>query len=153
MAFTADSVRRMLADTTEVRFGGETLTKGDLVAMRAVCRLYASQVAWEKAARTTGEDNNVGFNHAHALIGSLLGDWLDAGRKDGVMRRTTAGTVNKYIYKGQNPQTGKKVWEKINTQFAGRDRREVCHYLANFYAQQLADFANGDRRNVAGKVR
>ena len=153
---TAASIRNMLNDTRPaVDANGHLLgiNRGEWVAMRAVCRLYACQLSDEKASETTRHTNRIGFNQSHAKIGTALASYMDAGRKDGVMRRPTRGKVNKFVFAGIDEKTGKKRYTRFSSEFVGRDRVEVCKYLADFYAQQLADFANGDRRNAAAKVR
>lgn len=130
---TRESIRRLFSDDTEIRFpNGAIMTKGDWAAQRAVCRLWACQMADEQAAAVTEHSNRIGFNKSHAKIGKHLADWMDEGQGDGVMRRRVGG----------------QCW------FQGRrqDRIEVVRYLASFYAGQLADFANGDKRNAARKV-
>lgn len=152
MAYTAEDIIAILDDDTEIIINGETMTKGEYASMRGVCRLYAAQLSSEKESKGTHAENGVGFNHAHGLIGALLGEWLDGGKRDGVMRRTTRGAVNKFVFHGYGLD-GKKQWDRINSSFVGRDRREVCRYLAGFYAQQLADYANGDKRGADQIVR
>ncbi len=149
--YTADSIRTILADDTRVKTRFGWMTRGDYAAMRGVSRIYASQLADEKAAEETRHHNNVGFAHGHAKIGTALGDWMDGGKRDGKMRRTTRGKVSGWVYNGKD-SNGKARYTRFKSKFVGRDRVEVCHYLAGKYAQQLADFANGDLRNSVAKV-
>ena len=150
--YTKADIISILNDDTIINhdvFG--RISRGDLAAMRAVCRLYASQCADEKRTESTRHDNNIGFMHGHAKMGSALGAFMDEGKKDGVMRRVTRGIVNKWVHMGKDAN-GKSRYAKFSSKFVGRDRVEVCHYLANFYAQQLADFANGDKRGAVATV-
>ncbi len=149
--FTKSSIIAILNDDTMIDTNFGRMTKGDFASMRAVCRLYASQCADEKQVESTRHDNNIGFAHGHAKIGSSLGAFMDEGQKDGTMRRITRGIVNKWVFNGKDAN-GKNRYTKFATKFVGRDRVEVCHYLATFYAQQLADFANGDKRGAVATV-
>lgn len=153
---TAASIRALLNDTRPaIDAKGRLLgiNRGEWAAMRAVCRLYACQLSDEKASETTRHTNRIGFNQNHAKIGTALASFMDCGKRDGVMRRPTRGLVNKFVFDGIDEKTGKKRYIRFSSEFVGRDRVEICKYLAGFYAQQLADFANGDRRNAAAKVR
>jgi hypothetical protein len=147
---TRSSIRRIFSDATPVFVNGVEMTRGDLAAMRAVCRLYACQLADEKVAEETKHTNDIGFAKGHAKIGTALASFMDGGKADGQFRRATRGNVNKWVFEGF--KNGKKQYSRFSSEFVGRDRVEVCRYLATFYAQQLADFANGDKRNTARKV-
>lgn len=132
------------------------IKKGDLVAMRAISRIYASQLADEKAVEGTRHENNIGFGHNYSKVGSLLGSWLDAGQKDGTMRRKVTGSFPRtpWVHGGKTA-SGKNVWTKnpaFSKTWAGQSRLDVCHRLARHHAQQLADFANGDKRESVAKV-
>ena len=90
---TASSIRALLSDDTMIEtpaYGW--MKRGDYAAQRGVARIYASQLADEKAIEGTRHDNRIGFGHNYAKVGSLLGAWLDAGQKDGVMRRKVSGS-------------------------------------------------------------
>lgn len=156
MTHTASSIRALLADTTRVNTPYGWMAKGDYAAMRGVARIYASQLADEKVVEGTRHDNNIGFGHNYSKVGSLLGSWLDRGQKDGTMRRKVSGTFAKspWVHGGKTA-SGKNIWTRrgdFSKTWAGQSRLAVCHRLADHHAQQLADFANGDKRESVAKV-
>ncbi len=160
MTHTASSIRALLADRTLVKTPFGWMAKGDYAAMRGVSRIYASQLASEKASESTHADNRIGFGHNYSKIGSRLGAMLDGGRQDGVMRQRVQGRFPKspWILLRKCPYSGRKTWSRtpnseFSKTFAGQDKVAVCHRLAHHHAQQLADFANGDKRDSVAKVR
>ena len=160
MTHTASSIRALLADRTRVKTPFGWMAKGDYAAMRGVSRIYASQLASEKASESTHADNRIGFGHNYSKIGSRLGAMLDGGRQDGVMRQRVQGRFPKspWILLRKCPYSGRKTWSRtpnseFSKTFAGQDKVAVCHRLAHHHAQQLADFANGDKRDSVAKVR
>jgi len=160
MTHTASSIRALLADTRRVKTPFGWMTRGDFAAMRGVARIYASQLASEKASESTHADNRIGFGHNYSKVGSRLGAILDGGQQDGVMRQRVQGCFRKspWILLRKCPYTGRKSWSKtpakeFSKTFAGQSMVAVCHRLAHHHAAQLADFANGDKRNSVAKVR
>ena len=160
MTHTASSIRALLNDTTRVKTPFGWMARGDFAAMRGVSRIYASQLADEKAIEGTRHDNNVGFGHNYSKVGSRLGAILDGGQQDGVMRQRVQGTFPKspWVLLRKCPYTGRKSWSRtpakeFSKTFAGQSMVAVCHRLASHHAQQLADFANGDKRDSVAKVR
>jgi len=123
----------------------ETLIReSDNAAMRAVCAIYRQQTLDEKMAKDTKHDNDRGFSQAHAKIGTELATWMTEGNKDGVMRRRTAGKFpSQWTHAGTNPRTGKNIWKKNTSAYAGRPRLVVCRELALHYAGQITQIANG----------
>ena len=154
---TKASIRALLSDTTRVETPFGWMAKGDYAAMRGVARIYASQLADEKAVEGTRHDNRIGFGHNYSKVGSRLGALLDGGQKDGVMRQRVNGYFPRSPWKhGGKRANGTNIWlrrEDFNKSFAGQSFVAVCHRLAHHHAQQLADFANGDKRDSVAKVR
>ena len=155
---TASTIRTLLDDDTLIQTSSYGwMKKGDYAAQRGVARIYASQLADEKVVEGTRHDNNIGFGHNYSKVGSLLGAWLDAGQKDGTMRRKVSGSFPRspWVHGGKTAN-GKNVWSKnpafVKT-WAGQSRLAICHKLAHHHAQQLADFANGDKRESVAKVK
>lgn len=154
---TKASIRRLLNDSTRVETPFGWMRRGDYAAMRGVARIYAGQLQSEKAVEATHADNDIGFGHNYSKVGSRLGALLDGGQKDGVMRQRVTGYFPRSPWKhGGKRADGSNVWTRrddFNKSFAGQTFVEVCHRLAHHHAQQLADFANGDKRNSVAKVR
>ncbi len=160
MTHTASSIRALLADTTRVNTPYGWMARGDYAAMRGVARIYASQLADEKAIEGTRHDNRIGFGHNYSKVGSRLGAMLDGGRQDGTMRQAVQGRFPRspWVLLRKCPYSGRKTWSRtpakdFSKTFAGQDKVAVCHRLAHHHAQQLADFANGDKRESVAKVR
>ena len=154
---TKASIRAMLTDSRKVETPYGWMKRGDYAAMRGVARIYASQLQSEKASESTHADNDIGFGHNYSKVGSRIGAILDGGRQDGVMRHAAWGCFPRSPWKhGGKRADGSNIWlrrEGFNKTFAGQSFVEVCHRLAHHHAQQLADFANGDKRQSVAKVR
>ena len=67
MIYTQDAIRAMIVNS-------------DQAVERAILAIYARQTDSEKAQGETTKLNGVGFNGAHARVGSYYARWLKSGK-------------------------------------------------------------------------
>lgn len=56
----------------------ELIASNDVVAIRALCRIYEYQTAHEQVIEATVDNNTVGFNHSDAKVMTSLAKWYKA---------------------------------------------------------------------------
>ena len=113
------------------------LTKGELAAMMAICRLAQRQTEDELLAEETKHDNGRGFSQAHAKAATDMADYMTEGKLDGRFRRPTYGATEYGVWQDSGRP---RIWS----------RRKLALMIASRYCRQLAEIANEQEAKKAG---